>query len=255
MFGCLLVFMVISGCVDIHDNAIPWPTITILTPDNGPESGGTEVTITGAYFLDGELLDVEFGTGNSATGVTFMDSTIITCTTPAGSGMVDVIITRGDGQQATMTDGFTYNQPPAAFACNPKNGADIGGTLVTVTGSNFLDGPSLNVEFSTSNSATGVTFVDSTTITCTTPAGTSTVDVIITSGDGQQISMIDSYKYSPITPSTPDIRLDTDTVAEAHSKQPKIAVAGTNVYSVWNDERNGSNDVDIGAKGCYLWIG
>jgi hypothetical protein len=41
----------------------------------------------------------------------------------------------------------------------------------------------------------------------------------------------------------PDVRLDTDVAGAAVSDAPRLAIAGTNVYVVWQDGRNGARDV------------
>ena len=43
-----------------------------------------------------------------------------------------------------------------------------------------------------------------------------------------------------LTPGASDIRLDTDTAGAAESYLPKIAISGSNIYTVWHDERNGN---------------
>ncbi|HVN32596.1 MAG TPA: IPT/TIG domain-containing protein [Thermoanaerobaculaceae bacterium] len=81
------------------------PTISNVTPNNGPAAGGTSVTITGTNFQAGAA--VTFG-GVGAT-VTNVTSTTITCTTPAGAaGAVNVVVTNPDAQSATLVSGFTY---------------------------------------------------------------------------------------------------------------------------------------------------
>ncbi|MBL9086968.1 MAG: exo-alpha-sialidase [Planctomycetia bacterium] len=41
----------------------------------------------------------------------------------------------------------------------------------------------------------------------------------------------------------PDVRLDTDVAGAAASEAPRLALAGTNVYVVWQDARNGARDI------------
>jgi len=77
-----------------------------VTPACGPSSGGTLVTITGAYFLLGATVTIG---GVPATNVTVVNTEIITATTGAhGPGAVDVVVQNPDGTQATLADGFTY---------------------------------------------------------------------------------------------------------------------------------------------------
>ena len=94
------------------------PTITSITPDNGPTAGGTTVTITGTNFTQTVSAGptVKIG-GNAATNVVLVSTTTITCNTPAGTlGAKDVEVIMPDyfspataGSSATLTDGFTYN--------------------------------------------------------------------------------------------------------------------------------------------------
>lgn len=94
----------------------PWDTsspstlsITSITPDQGPATGGTGCTITGTGFT--ETTTVEFG-GIPADGVIFSSSTELLCTTPQGpnapyGGAVDVTVIDGAASD-TLTNGYTY---------------------------------------------------------------------------------------------------------------------------------------------------
>jgi hypothetical protein len=81
------------------------PFIYSVTPNNGPQAGGTSVTIIGANF--GGVTTVRFG-GNLAT-FSIVDSTQIIATSPAYivAGIVDVSATSTYGT-ATFNGGFTY---------------------------------------------------------------------------------------------------------------------------------------------------
>jgi hypothetical protein len=84
------------------------PTLSSASPDNGPVAGGTAVTLTGTNFTD--VTGVTFG-GTAATGVSVVNDTSITCTTPAhSSGAVSVLVTNADGSN-TANSLFTYNAP------------------------------------------------------------------------------------------------------------------------------------------------
>jgi hypothetical protein len=82
------------------------PTVSSVSPNNGPVAGGTAVTITGTNFAAGAT--VKFG-NTAATNVVVGSGTQITATTPAGSaGAVTVTVTV-NGQSGSLTNGFTYN--------------------------------------------------------------------------------------------------------------------------------------------------
>jgi hypothetical protein len=82
-------------------------TITRLTPQSGPSTGGTAVTIWGTNFVTGST--VTFG-GAAATSVVFVDSGRVTCVTPPGSAgaSVDVVITEPSTASNTLTHAFLY---------------------------------------------------------------------------------------------------------------------------------------------------
>lgn len=88
--------------------------------------------------------------------------------------------TIADGQ-AVGTLVNTDVAPPAISAVSPASGPLAGGTLVTLTGTN-LTGASA-VTFG-GTPATGVTVVSPTQITALTPAGSGTVDVVVTTAGG-----------------------------------------------------------------------
>jgi hypothetical protein len=93
--------------------SLPPPTVTGVSPSSGTNSGGTPVTITGTGFLGATGVTVG---GATATAVTVVNSTTITCTTPAGSvgtANVAVTTTSGTGIGASL---FTYTAWYSAYA-------------------------------------------------------------------------------------------------------------------------------------------
>jgi hypothetical protein len=142
---------------------------------------------------------VAFGTGHPATNVTVVSSTTITCTSPlvdAGTGLVDVKVTTGNGTSATVTgDHFTYTAAatPAVTAVSPNTGAVLGGTVVTITGTGFTADAFVSFGGFT---AGDVVVVSSTEITCDSAGGTGQVDVTVTTGNGTSaIVTADHFTY------------------------------------------------------------
>ena len=87
------------------DEFIIVPTVTLATPNDGVAAGGTPVTVTGTEFVTGAT--IKFG-GVSATSVVFVGATELTCVTPAGTGVVDVVVTNTDSGFGTLAGGFSY---------------------------------------------------------------------------------------------------------------------------------------------------
>ena len=170
---------------------IPAPTITSLSPTQGPESGANTVTITGTTFTGATAVD--FG-GTSATGYTVVNATTITATAPAGTGTVSVRVTTPSGTSAnTAADDYTYVPAPTVTNLSPNAGPNAGANTVTITGTNFTGASA--VDFG-GTSATGYTVVNATTITATAPAGTGTVNVRVTTVGGTSANTAaDDYTY------------------------------------------------------------
>ncbi|MBK7864101.1 MAG: IPT/TIG domain-containing protein [Archangiaceae bacterium] len=105
--------------------------VTSISPDRGPTSGGTTVTINGAGFESGA--SVTFGT-TAAASVTFESSRKLTAVTPAvPEGRASVTVANGSGRSASL---------PAAFLFE-------GGMTGTIA-----DAVALNVALSTDTSGT-----------------------------------------------------------------------------------------------------
>jgi len=97
------------------------------------------------------------------------------------AGFAEVVVTNPDGQSGTSSDRFTYTLPPPTVTdVSSNSGPSAGGTIVAVIGSDFVDTPTVMF----GDNAGNVLFVASDSITVETPAGSGTVDVIVTNPDG-----------------------------------------------------------------------
>jgi hypothetical protein len=188
------LFFVLLCAIGLKDNAqaqVAPPTVTNVNPNTGPPAGGTSVTITGTNFFG--VTAVLFGS-NAAISFTVNSATQITATSPAGSGIIDVIVTIAGGASAiSSADQFTYAAAPTVTNVNPNTGPPAGGTSVTITGTNFSGATA--VRFG-SNAAGSFTVNSATQITATSPAGSGTVDVTVaTAGGTSAISSGDRFTY------------------------------------------------------------
>lgn len=87
----------------------PAPTIASVSPNSGPASGGTTLTISGTNFRTGAAVQVG---GVLASSVQIVSPTQIQAVTPAEpSGLVDVAVVDSDGLTATAVDAFTMTNP------------------------------------------------------------------------------------------------------------------------------------------------
>ncbi|MBH0024910.1 IPT/TIG domain-containing protein [Salinibacterium sp. SWN248] len=167
------------------------PVISDVDPSSGPATGGTAVTITGTGFTGSTGVTFD---GDAGTTFTVVSDTEITVTSPAhAAGDVDVIIQHPAG--ASDAAEFTYTPVPLISSLTPNFGPIAGGTVVTITGSEFTG-------------ATGVTFdgIDGTSftvdsdiqITVTSPAhALGAVDLIIERATGNSAPATFTYRGAP----------------------------------------------------------
>ncbi|MCX6690232.1 MAG: IPT/TIG domain-containing protein, partial [Methanoregula sp.] len=88
-------------------------------------------------------------------------------------------------------------EPPTFTSITPSSGPTLGGTDVTIVGTNFVSGGSFGVTIG-GTAATSVVRVDSAHITAVTPAGTAGAqNVVITNNDGQTATGTGAYTYVP----------------------------------------------------------
>ncbi len=175
------------------------PTVTEVSPNEGPWAGGTAVTITGSK-LSGATA-VQFGS-SPAMSFEVKSETEIKAVSPAWTTTtVDIrVTTPGGTSEIVPADQFQYRLPPAVTEVSPKEGSTAGGTSVTITGIN-LASPSV-VKFGEAN-ASSVIINSTTSITAVAPPGTGTVHVTVTTAGGKSNEVpADQFSYVP-PPSTP----------------------------------------------------
>jgi hypothetical protein len=172
--------------------------VTGISPPTGSTGGGTPVTISGTGFVS--PVAVKFR-GVAATSVVVVNATTVTAVTPAGSaGTADVSVVQG-AQGSMLAAGYTYTAtppPPSVSAILPAFGPAAGGTAVTISGANFVNGASVSIG---GVAATGVSYVSSTTLTATTGAhATGPANVVVTNPDTQTGTLASGYVYGGQSP-------------------------------------------------------
>ena len=173
----------------------PPPTVASIAPLNGPSSGGTLVTITGTFHAGATAA---IG-GVALSGVTVTGDTVLSGTTGAhapGSGNA-VVVTNPDQQSGTCTCTYTYDPSPAPSVASiaPANGPSAGGTVVTISGTDFQSGATATI---------GGAALASVTVTATTISGTTgphapnaASAVVVTNPDTQSGACACTYSYDP----------------------------------------------------------
>ena len=115
--------------------------LELLSPDQGPAEGGTEVTLQGPGV--GQAQRVRFG-GLSATVVSRGTDELVVQTPAHSAGPVDVVVER-DGLEARLAQAFEYTEELQVWGFEPTRGAVAGGTYVRVRGQGFTQVEAVSV--------------------------------------------------------------------------------------------------------------
>jgi hypothetical protein len=198
------------------------PTVTSVSPPSGPLGGNYQVTVSGTSLFGATA--VKFG-NTPASNFTYSSATQqITATVPAGTGTVNVTVTTPLGASAINRPGdqFTYTTLPAVTGISPTSGPSAGGTSVTITGNNLAGATA--VKFG--GTAGTITASGPTTIVATSPPGSGTVDVSVTTTAGTSVaSSADRFTYIPPAPTITGFTPTSGPTAGGTS----VTITGTNL--------------------------
>ncbi len=172
------------------------PSVSGIEPVEGPEAGGTAVTISGANLS--EATAVKFG-ASDASSFGVLSSSTITAVAPAGTGKVGVkVITPYGSTTPGGAEQFTYlhtGNPPVVAALSLKKGPAAGGTSVTISGHYFTS--ATRVLFGPVAGSASFTVNSDTSITAISPPGASgIIDVLVSNEFGTSAPTTkDHFKY------------------------------------------------------------
>jgi hypothetical protein len=160
-----------------------------INPNQGPTVGGTDVTITGSNFPQGDPnVTVTFG-GAAATQVNVTSPTQILAVTPPsplggnGAGSVPVVVHDLGGSSSNSPPvTFTYVVAPTVSGISPTSGPPQGGETVVIKGTNLCN--ATGVMFGNASATILTTSPDCTTLTVDEPPGQGTVPVVVMTNGG-----------------------------------------------------------------------
>lgn len=157
-----------------------FPQIQSLTPDRGPEDGGTVITLEGREFYPfKDYLDeidnsidtwCAFPELKKRVHAIVHNSTLATCVAPPSDQHphTKVELTLNGVEYTDDENVFYYYKPPNLFDLNPRMGPVRGGTTVLVVGSNFENTGEIMCDFE--HGAVPGKFISNSEIECTSPA-------------------------------------------------------------------------------------
>jgi sugar lactone lactonase YvrE len=171
-------------------------------------STGNNPTITPGFTIGGSSTCPRLSPNSSvamlAPGVTCTD---VISFVPVAPGLDSgKLITTDDNlnapgaTQIILLNGTGTGVPPTVTSISPSSGPTAGGTVVMITGTNLLSASTVNFG---GTAATSFTVNSATSITAISPAGTSTVDVTVTTSSGVSApNASDQFTYVPPQPQT-----------------------------------------------------
>jgi hypothetical protein len=173
--------------------AAPQTSVAAVLPNSGPLAGGNTVSVVGTFLTGAGI--VAFG-GTPGTSISVKTANLLTVVAPPGNaGTVDVQVATPAGKSPLgPSDHYTYTNAPIVTGVNPGQGAPAGGTSVTITGLQMT--AITGVSFG-STPAASFTQNSGTQITAVSPAGTGTVDILLTNAQGTSIpGLLDQFSYT-----------------------------------------------------------
>ena len=214
----------------------PAPTVTSISPPSGLSFGGTAVTIAGTNFRSpASVTFADLGGAKAATAVTVVNATTITATTPGHTaGVKDVVVQNPDAVTATLRNAFTYIPVVTVASISPNSGTTLGGAPVTIAGANFVVPASVTLG---GTAAVGVSVVNASTITATTPAHSAGLVDVVVQSNAQTVTLGGSYRYYVPPPpgqffAVPPCRLVDTRAAAGPLGGPALVAAGSRQFAL-----------------------
>lgn len=174
----------------------PPPSITEINPNSGDMAGNYNIVIKGANFNSTSVVYIN----HVAVQTTYYTSNELRARVPKATqaGPVDVQVVNGDGQQVTITGGFTYNSPPPPPApvitsITPNSGAMTGGYYINIKGSNY----NASTKVWINNTEVQTVYYSSSEVRGRVPATnvSGPVDVKVVNNDGQFAEVVGGFTY------------------------------------------------------------
>ncbi|MGG3309123.1 IPT/TIG domain-containing protein [Paenibacillus lautus] len=208
------------------------PAITAITPNQGEIKGNDLITVAGTNFVTGSkifLKDLEVATS-------YISSTELRFRTPAwpAAEIVDVKVVSPNKQEAVVVQGFTFTEPakapaPTLTSVSPSTALTTGGELISVTGSNFVNGAKIYLD----DTVISASFVSNTALRFRTPVWNlaESVDVKVVNPDGGEAILVDGFTFEKPVINPPKITsVDPNT---------SLLTGGTLVYINGSDYKAG----------------
>ena len=168
------------------------PTITSISVSSGTTAGGTSLVISGTNLTG--TRGVKIGTFDAT--IETVTATSVAIRTPAGSGSSLQMHLVADGGWVSSAVGirYSYALPPTFSSLSVTAGPTAGGTSTVISGANLTGATSVTV----GGAAATLGSNTATSLTVTTPSGTSGAkDIVITTPSGS-VTAVNAYRYAGV---------------------------------------------------------
>jgi len=215
------------------------PTITSITPAEGPFEGGNKVSIIGSNFMSG--VKAYFNGVESHTALITVNRLTVTVPPATQDGPVTIKVINTDATNVELPDGYTYLPAPPVpvielTSLSVTSGETKGGGSITLIGKNF----DRNVKVYFGDTEPTVTFISSSQLRIITPATATPgfVSVKAENPDGTFVELVNAYEYlTPALGAAPEITsISEDSILTGQTKN--IVLYGLNL--------NGKSKVFLG---------
>ncbi len=206
-------------------SALPAPTVTAVSPNTGPATGGTVAEIDGTNFVAGAILIVG---GSPADSVVLVNAGVLTGRfPPLPAGAADVTVTNPDGQSGTLASGFSVAAtvaagPPRVNGITPAAGPLQGGVSASVSGSGFTAGARV---FIGGRPAPAALLAGALVVTVPAGAGPGLADVAVTNSDGQSDVLPGGFNYF----NAPPVLIGISPTCGAATGATQVVIDGRNL--------------------------
>lgn len=126
----------------------PDPVVANVSPATGDSNGGASLTLTGSNFRSGSrvVLGDRVYVDGGQSGCSVLNSTTITLTLQATVvGLHDVVVIDPSGVEGRAVSAFASQGLPVIASLFPVAGDSAGGTLLVLSGANFVSGSSVTI--------------------------------------------------------------------------------------------------------------
>ena len=191
----MLTLSPLALLVSLRAVGAPVGRVLSITPQAGPATGGTLLTVSGAGFTGGTQHQCRFAYGDEVVSATFSGRSshgVLTCSTPPAEAGYQVAVEISlDGGVRFSHSGFrfSYYHEAVVSAVTPSAGPAVGGTAVSVHGSNFAPRPGLQCSFGWRRAA--ATFVNYELIRCVAPTHSANGTLAASFDNGLELSLDD----------------------------------------------------------------